>query len=563
MQKGVIPLELFRLLGKIAIQNSEANSEIDKTTDKAQKAEGKMSAAFKKIGTAVAAAFAVDKIADFGKACVTAAADVAAETAAFEQIMGEYADEAGEKVKQLATSAGIADTRLKPYMTSMTAKFKGLGYDIDKATDMAQDGLTIAADSAAFYDKSLEDAMGSLNSFINGNYEGGEAIGLFANETTLATWAAENLGYEWKTLSEAEKQFARMEFAKAMQEASNVTGQAAKESAAFSNVVGNLKERWRQFLATVGEPILTNVAIPAMQIAEKVIVSLQEKVQVAAQWFSDSGLAGALKEFANVAVPLIQAAYETIIKPAFDAIVSIITKILIPAFQKIVETITEMVQFAQEHFGFLQEVIDSCMKVIQEIINAFAAATEGDWSAFWNSIVRIVKNIGSALYNAGRGIFQNLWDGLKSIWTSIETWVSDKFRWITDKLNAVRNALASIKAAISEAAGAAAETRATRTTTTGGAVAAHAAGGILTKPTIFGYTPSTGTWHLGGEAGAEAIAPIDVLQGYVRSAVAAEMSGGIQTMIGLLEKLVDKDTKVYLNSKEISKAVNKDLGVVF
>ena len=94
-------------------------------------------------------------------------------------------------------------------------------------------------------------------------------------------------------------------------------------------------------------------------------------------------------------------------------------------------------------------------------------------------------------------------------------------------------------------------------------VSAHASGGILTKPTIFGYTPSTNTYHLGGEAGAEAIAPIDKLQGYVKAAVASEMSDGISRMITLLEKLVDKDTSVYLNSKEISKAVNRDLGVVY
>ena len=94
-------------------------------------------------------------------------------------------------------------------------------------------------------------------------------------------------------------------------------------------------------------------------------------------------------------------------------------------------------------------------------------------------------------------------------------------------------------------------------------VSAHASGGILTNPTIFGYTPSTNTYHLGGEAGAEAIAPIDKLQGYVRSAVASEMSDGISRMITLLEQLVDKDTSVYLNSKEISKAVNRDLGVVY
>ena len=59
-------MELFRLLGTIAIDNQNANKEIDDTTDKAEKSEGKMSAAFKKIGKAVATAFVVSKIVDFG-----------------------------------------------------------------------------------------------------------------------------------------------------------------------------------------------------------------------------------------------------------------------------------------------------------------------------------------------------------------------------------------------------------------------------------------------------------------------------------------------------------------
>lgn len=48
----------------------------------------------------------------------------------------------------------------------------------------------------------------------------------------------------------------------------------------------------------------------------------------------------------------------------------------------------------------------------------------------------------------------------------------------------------------------------------------NAEGGILNKPTIFGQTGNTLLG--GGEAGAEAIAPIDVLQKYVRTAVQAE-----------------------------------------
>ena len=67
----------------------------------------------------------------------------------------------------------------------------------------------------------------------------------------------------------------------------------------------------------------------------------------------------------------------------------------------------------------------------------------------------------------------------------------------------------------------------------------HAAGGILTKPTIFGYTPATDTYHLGGEAGAEAIAPIDVLQKYVREAVAeANQNSSDDRIYNVLAKIL-------------------------
>lgn len=259
-------MELFKLFGTLGLNGvKETENQLDDVTNKAEDSSNKMVGFFKKVGAAVATYFAVDKIKDFGVAVVKASAEVQAEEAAFTQIMGAYADQAAEKVSKIAEATGMVDSRLTPYMTSMTAKFKGLGYDVEEATDLASVGLNIAADAAAFWDKSLTDSMGALNSFVNGNYEGGEAIGLFANETTLATWASQNLNLEWKNLTEKEKQFARLQFAKSMQEASGATGQASKESGAYANVMGNLSEAWRQFKAEVGEPLLQNVVIPAIQ----------------------------------------------------------------------------------------------------------------------------------------------------------------------------------------------------------------------------------------------------------------------------------------------------------
>lgn len=65
-------MELFKLFGTIAVNNSDANKAIDDTTGKAEKSESRMSSAFKKIGAAVATYFTVSKIKEFGAACIEA-----------------------------------------------------------------------------------------------------------------------------------------------------------------------------------------------------------------------------------------------------------------------------------------------------------------------------------------------------------------------------------------------------------------------------------------------------------------------------------------------------------
>ncbi len=80
----------------------------------------------------------------------------------------------------------------------------------------------------------------------------------------------------------------------------------------------------------------------------------------------------------------------------------------------------------------------------------------------------------------------------------------------------------------------------------------YADGGIMTRPTLFGYNQLTGNSMVGGEAGAEAIVPIDRLQGYVSTAVKNETSDlayGINKLMDLLS--------TYL--PEIKEALNRPI----
>lgn len=70
----------------------------------------------------------------------------------------------------------------------------------------------------------------------------------------------------------------------------------------------------------------------------------------------------------------------------------------------------------------------------------------------------------------------------------------------------------------------------------------YAKGGVLTQPTIFGM--SGNTLLGGGEAGMEAVAPIDVLQGYVAEAVASQNAGLLAVLEQILLAIVAMDSNM-------------------
>ena len=199
-------MELFRLLGTVAIDGSTAIKETNKVVDNAENAQDKMSKAFKKIGTVVASAFAIDKIKDFGMTCLDAAADAAAVSSQFTQTFGDLEADATESLNQIANQAGMLTNRMKGSYTQIAAFAKTTGLDTASALELSNRAMVAVADSAAFYDRSLEEATESLQSFLKGNYENDAALGLSCTEVTRNAAANELYGTSFKNLSEAQKQ---------------------------------------------------------------------------------------------------------------------------------------------------------------------------------------------------------------------------------------------------------------------------------------------------------------------------------------------------------------------
>lgn len=213
------------------------------------------------------------------------AAAVKAEASQFSQTFGDFSDDATAAIDRVANESGILDTRLNNLGTQIYAFARASGGSAEESMVLMEKALQATADSAAYYDRSLEDTAESLQSFLKGNYENDAALGLSATETTRNAAAMELFGQKFNDLTEIQKQQTLLQMVLDAQKLSGAMGQAAREADGWENVQGNLNEAWRQFQANVGTPFLESL-VPLVQNITAAFQDWQNSVDWGA--FSDS-----------------------------------------------------------------------------------------------------------------------------------------------------------------------------------------------------------------------------------------------------------------------------------
>ena len=414
-------MDLFRLVGRIAIDNAEANNEIDATTGRAESASGKMMGAFKKIGGIVAGAFAVDKIKDFGLGCINAASDAAAASSQFTQVFGKMEKEASKNLKNIADTAGVSENRMKGSYTKIAAFAKTTGADTATALSIADRAMIAVADSAAFYDRSLEDTTESLQSFLKGNYENDAALGLSCTETTRNAAAMKLFKDEFKNLSEEQKQQTLLKMVEDANKTSGALGQAAREANTWTNVTGNLKQSWTDFQAELGKPILEKVNTFVGNLAGR-LSDLTKKFTEGTN--PTQKLMDKFKAFYDWAKKIGDYA-KTSLKPIFDDLKKAFDKIkdaLQPLIDKVKDYVEsgelaeDVTQAIKDAIDLLVAVYKDAKEIIKDIVQAFKDVYE--WGKKHETTVQLIAtafgtltaaiiayNIAQAISNAG-GIAQ-------------------------------------------------------------------------------------------------------------------------------------------------------------
>lgn len=125
----------------------------------------------KKAGAALAAAFAVKKIVDFGKECLELGSDLAEVQNVVDVTFPSMTAQVDQFAKSAASSFGLSETMAKQYTGMFGAMAKAFGFTEQQAYEMGSTLTGLAGDVASFYNISQDEAYTKLKAVFSGETE--------------------------------------------------------------------------------------------------------------------------------------------------------------------------------------------------------------------------------------------------------------------------------------------------------------------------------------------------------------------------------------------------------
>lgn len=223
----------------------------------------------KKAGTALAGAFAVKKIVDFGKSCLELGSDLAEVQNVVDVTFDNMSEQVNTFAKSAITSAGLSETMAKKFTGTYGAMAKAFGFTESAAYDMSTSLTQLAGDVASFYNLSQDEAYTKLKSVFTGETESLKDLGVVMTQTALDSYALSNgFGRTTSAMSEQEKVALRYKFV--MSQLSAAQGDFARTSDSWANQTRIMALQMQSIMASIGQGLI-NLFTPAIKIINTVL----------------------------------------------------------------------------------------------------------------------------------------------------------------------------------------------------------------------------------------------------------------------------------------------------
>ena len=440
-------MELFKLLGTVAIENSEANNAIDETTGKAERAQGKLGKALGKIGSAAVKEGAV------------AGAGIAGEYSNYEQLVGGVETlfkDSSDKVVKYANdaykTAGLSANEYMDTVTSFSASLlQGLGGDTDKAAEIANQAIVDMSDNANKMGTDMASIQNAYQGFAKQNYTMLDNLKLgYGGTASEMARLINDSGVLGDTVEVTADTVNDVSFDKiieaihVIQDNMDITGTTAKEaSTTIQGSIGMMQSAWTNFLTGMADPdqdfdaLLGNLVDSVVTVADNLIPRIVATLPRIVQ--------GILKLIQSLAPQILMA-----LVAAMQQIVMELAAEFAKAFPNFTKAIGDL-------FGSIGDVVKNAWNTvtnavqvgimfIAELIHAGNELITLPFRFIWENCKEYILPVWDEIKNAVSNAIDNIKTVIVNIWNDISEPISNAFNKLKE---IVGNKFDSIKTSIS------------------------------------------------------------------------------------------------------------------
>ena len=400
-------MELFRLLGKIAVDNAEARRALQETSQEGEKTESKLSKAFGAMGkgAAVMGKAIATGLAAGATACVGLATAAIKSYGDYEQLVGgvetlfgtrgaksieEYADMVGKSVKDVEAEFGMLQQAQSDVMNNAAKAYETAGLSVNEYMEsvngiaaalnqssasqlesaaLADQAVIDMSDNAAKMGTSMEAIQNAYAGFSKQNYTMLDNLNLGYGGTTEEMQRMHDDASKISGIKYDISSFADVTQAiHVMQEEMGIAGTTAKEaSGTIQGSFGMLKGSWSNLMTGLSDPeadlqaLINNVFSSVTTFAGNLVPRITQVF---------SGIATAFKQLVPMITKEIPNLLNQVLPAVIDGAVALVNGI-VSALPSVIDTLmTALPMLIEGIMTIVDALIGALPQIMQSLLDA-------------------------------------------------------------------------------------------------------------------------------------------------------------------------------------------------